>query len=93
MSDETYSVAEDLAKYFIDMEEKIKNLAIYQEVIRAEIRNTSSEPPHKKIVAFEKENNNRGKLDHPLSLIKEEYRQDSNENENFLIDEINEKNK
>lgn len=88
MTDETYSVAEDLAKYFIDMEEKIKNLAIYQEVIRAEIRNTST--PHKKIVNFEKENNNREKLDHPLSLIKE-YKEDSNEN--FLIDEINEKNK
>lgn len=92
MSDETYSVAEDLAKYFIEMEEKIKNLTIYQEVIRKEIKQTGNEynNPHYFNYTSQPslvENPQNNEEITPLSMIREESC------ENFLPEAINEKKK
>lgn len=93
LSDETYSVAEDLAKYFIEMEEKIKNLTICQKLIRKEIRNTGTEINSRpRFFNFGsqpslQENTNNKEDSTPLSMIKEESF------ENFLADAINEKKK
>ena len=47
LEDETYNVAEDLAKYFIEIEDKIKNLSVYQQLLRKEIRISSIRPTSK----------------------------------------------
>lgn len=73
-----------MAKYFIDIEAKLKNLAIYQEAIRSEIRN--SIPETNQHVKFAHEDSE----EDPLSLIKENTFE---EVENFLAETINENKK
>ena len=80
LTDENYSVAEDLAKYFIEMEDKIKDLSIYQEVIRTEIKNSTCIA--RKIPKFDHIDDS----ENSLALIEE-----TNEDiENFSFEHINE---
>ena len=45
LTDENYSVAEDLAKYYLELEEKMKYIAHNQEIIRNEIITVSDKTP------------------------------------------------
>lgn len=87
LSDETYSVAEDLAKYFIEIEEKIKSLSLYQEVIRSEIQNGTHLHPIKKTLMETHLERDEKDQNYPLALIQENADED---HENFSFEHIDE---